>query len=111
MATKNYILTGPIGDPSTMPYLLTKTRLVEGSCAAWDEREEVEPYHVPNIMTRAAVRKAMLGLKDFSFRYKRSTADVWTVETGNRTSVAIRFGCTTFKGENYKRLRKWALAK
>jgi hypothetical protein len=92
-----------------IPYLLTATKLVEGSCAEY-ENGNVVPYTNPNTMSRTAVKKAMRGPVDFRFQYKRTEDTNPTDADGHRNTVSILFGCTRFGGNDYKKLRKWALA-
>ena len=101
---KNYVKSR-----SGVPYILQSRHLVEGCLESFREGKLVR-FECPNTMTRAAVRKAVLGPKYFEFAYSRYVG-LETTETGFRNKVAIRFGCTIFSFENYKKLRAWALRK
>jgi hypothetical protein len=90
-----------------LPFLLTATKLVEGSVVEFDGGNLVA-YEQPYTMLRSVVRKYMKKVGAFEFPYVERDGDNAT-QNGNRDAVSINFGCCHFSGENYKKLRRWAL--
>lgn len=76
---------------------MTKNSLVE---------KTIYPYR----MGRKAVRNAMLKKTDVSFRFHYSTDGSQDYGIGFRTKSSLRLGCQKFVGNNYLKLRRWALA-
>lgn len=111
MTTKNFVVAS-----DTIPYVLERGRLVEGDLSKFTESggKEAVVFMEPMSMLRLAVRTAMRHKLDaqsqFAFTYSFPDGSKGS-GTGERHTDSIRFGCTSFHGNEYRKLRKWALAK
>jgi len=89
-----------------IPYLLMKVRMAEGALYDFGQGRIVS-FPGGKSASRAEVRRVFLNkeLVDFVYRQQRINSYANATVFKNR----IHLGCVSFLGENFLKLREWAL--